>query len=538
MRRICAMLLAAGGLWPVFGLNPNKALTQYSNTVWTERQGLPQDTVRAIAQTTDGYLWLGTDEGLARFDGYEFVTFSKARGELPSNSITALEAGSAGSLWIGTPSGLTYYKDGQFKSYLQKDGLADNSVSSLFVDHAGVLWVVAGGSLSRFEGGKFTTFVHERDLPLRNVWGVAEDAQGNFYVVGAFQVLRLENGRFVTVVGREEFPQGALPKGVLPDHAGNLWIWGIGVLMRRTPDGTLTRYGTAQGVPGNLNAFREDRDGNLWIGYEGGLGRMEGGQFRARTAQSDGDIEPVNAMFEDREGDLWVGRGDGAERLRDDLFTVYGIPEGLPSDEPNAVFQDRGGRIWMGFPDGGPMLFSRAGTPVVTPLKGVPKGRVYSFHETRSGELLIPTSEGLIRIKDGAATTFAPPNMQLGVKRVFAAAEDGAGRIWLALPNGLGVLEGGAYRNVIPGGPLAETQVITLAVTRDNVVWAGSNRKGLWRVSGEEKKLYTTEDGLGSDAIRSLYEDREGTLWIGTLGGGLNALRDGKFQVFTGKMAC
>src|SRR5580658_5093412 len=98
MRRILAILLASGGVWPMFGLNPNKALTQYSNTIWTERQGLPQDTVRAIAQTSDGYLWLGTDEGLARFDGFEFKVFSRPGSDLPANSIAALAASPDGTL--------------------------------------------------------------------------------------------------------------------------------------------------------------------------------------------------------------------------------------------------------------------------------------------------------------------------------------------------------------------------------------------------------------------------------------------------------
>src|SRR5215471_12969589 len=93
----------------LLALNPRKALTQYTRTAWTQADGLPQDTIRAITQTADGYLWLGTDEGLARFDGYDFVIFTKDDGALPSNSITALWAGQSGALWIGTPNGLTRY---------------------------------------------------------------------------------------------------------------------------------------------------------------------------------------------------------------------------------------------------------------------------------------------------------------------------------------------------------------------------------------------------------------------------------------------
>src|SRR5579864_6480205 len=114
-----------------FALDPAKSLTQYTRTVWTQEDGLPQDTIRTIVQTADGYLWLGTDEGLARFDGYEFTVFNKDHGDLPSNSITSLSAGSDGSLWIGTADGLTCYRNKRFTTYKTKDGLPDNAITSV-----------------------------------------------------------------------------------------------------------------------------------------------------------------------------------------------------------------------------------------------------------------------------------------------------------------------------------------------------------------------------------------------------------------------
>ena len=134
-------------------LDPQKSLTQYSRTVWRQEHGLPQDTIRAIAQTTDGYLWLGTDEGLARFDGYEFAVFDKDSGALPGNSITALAAARDGSLWIGTSDGLTCYRDKRFRTYTTKEGLPDNAITALVEDHAGTLWIVAGVYLAGIKPG-------------------------------------------------------------------------------------------------------------------------------------------------------------------------------------------------------------------------------------------------------------------------------------------------------------------------------------------------------------------------------------------------
>src|SRR5580698_10244494 len=184
MFRICALLVLLGEVHTATALDPRKALTQYSISVWTQQQGLPQNTIFAIAQTNDSYLWLATDDGLARFDGYEFVVFSRDHRDLPSNSITALAAGNDGSLWIGSRGGLTRYRDQRFRNYTRKDGLPDDLVTGLFVDHAGVLWVVAGGNLSRFDGSGFTNFLRVRDIPLTTVRAVTEDKQNNLIVAG------------------------------------------------------------------------------------------------------------------------------------------------------------------------------------------------------------------------------------------------------------------------------------------------------------------------------------------------------------------
>ena len=160
-------IVLALSIAPALALDPHKALTQYSRTTWTQMQGLPQDTIRAIAQTTDGYLWLGTDEGLARFDGYEFVMFHKANGDLPSNSITALAPAADGGLWIGTSNGLVHYRDKQFRTYTTKDGLPDDG------DHA-ALCRPRGHAVDRRRDftsagsttANFTTLAPGADLPL------------------------------------------------------------------------------------------------------------------------------------------------------------------------------------------------------------------------------------------------------------------------------------------------------------------------------------------------------------------------------------
>jgi signal transduction histidine kinase/ligand-binding sensor domain-containing protein len=534
VRRIgVAVVLWVVACSPASALDPRKSLTQYSRSLWTQQDGLPQDTVRAIAQTSDGYLWLGTDEGLARFDGYEFVSFSKANGDLPANSITALAATADGSLWIGTTNGLAQYRDRRFRIFTVKQGLPDNSITSLYADHAGQLWLVAGLYLSRYQNGQFTNYKPESDIPVSSVRAVCEDGNHDLWVAGFSRVVKMSGGRFLTMI-QPGTMEGLVVLSMILDRQGNLWIGANQGILERTAGGEIRRYGERDGLPaGSVRAMWQDRDGNIWAGTNSGFARLEDGRFTtARQAGHEADV--VRCLFEDREGNLWIGSNSGLIRLRSDIFTVYGGPEGLPSDEPNTVFQDRAGRVWVGFHDSGLMLFSGGTRRVFTTRDGLPDNDVFQIRESRNGDLLIATRAGLARMQGTHFSNYAPPD-PLGREAVFDAMDDSQGRFWLATPAGLGVLSGHEYTNVVPGGLLLIEFIASLCEGRDGTIWAGTYGKGLWRIKGKEHRLFTTADGLSSDEIRTLYEDAEGTLWIATFGGGLNAWRDGRFFHYTAK---
>jgi signal transduction histidine kinase/streptogramin lyase len=534
---VLACLFAPGAA----GLDPHKGLTQYSRTVWTEEHGLPQDTIRAIAQTADGYLWLGTDEGLARFDGYEFAVFNKANGDLPANSVSALAVSSDGSLWIATSGGITRYRGRQFRTYTVRQGLPDNNVSALFADHGGALWLVAGGYLGRFEGERFTTFAPGPDQPVTSVRAIHEDRHHDLWVAGIGGVARLEGGKFVPVIDGATLGSNIV-NSMADDRRGNLWITGSLGLIERLPSGRIRRFGVHDGLPDPFTrAVWEDRDGNLWVGTSGGLARSLGGRFAApRDENRAGDL--VRCLFEDREGNLWVGSNNGLARLRDDVFSVYGTAEGLPSDQANSVFQDRSGSVWVGFHEGGLLQFSGGGYRLFTARDGMPDAEIFSIRETPGGDLLIATRAGLVRKHGAEFSAYTPPD-PLSRQVVFDALEDSAGRLWMATPGGLGELRGKEFHSVIPAGSPMGAAAVALCAASDGSLWAGTWGKGVWHIqdggpgSGRDggSRLYSTADGLSSDQIRALDQDREGTLWIGTFGGGLDALREGRFLKFTEK---
>jgi ligand-binding sensor domain-containing protein/two-component sensor histidine kinase len=521
----------------LLALNPAKALTQYTRTVWTQGQGLPQDTIHAIAQTPDGYLWLGTEEGLARFDGYEFVSFSKDNGALPDNSVSALSAGPSGTLWIGTSDGLARYSQGRFQTFVSKDGVPKGTITSLLEDHSGVLWLVAGDTLSTFSNGKFTTYPKESLAPVETARVVYEDRQHQILVGGSGGLIKRTGEGFSPILNAGDLGGNVVVS--LAENGKGLWVGGIKGLILLPPDGKLRSFGTRDGLSNNfVRALCADRAGNLWVGTYGGLNRLENGQFVTPKGKGD-DNDWVGSLFEDREGNLWVGTGRALIRLRDDRFSVYGASEGFPSDEPTALHQDAQGDVWVGYHASGLVAMRSGKLRRYTTQDGLPSNEVFTIRDGARGELLIGTSNGLSRMHEGRFTNYSVPD-PLGRRSVYDALQDAQGYLWAATASGVYKLDGATWRSVIQGHSSASDFVITLTTGRDGSLWAGSLSNGVWQVINgkapdQTPHLYTTADGLGSNKIHSLYEDAGGTLWISTFGGGLTALRAGSFHHYAAR---
>ena len=517
-----------------FALNPQRSLTQYTRTIWTQQHGLPQDAIRSITQTKDGYLWIGTDEGLAQFDGYDFVVFNKENGSLPNNIVSALCAASDGSLWIGTPDGLTLHRDGKFTTFSKKDGLADNYINSIAQDRSGTLWIAAGNFLSRFENGRFTNYGSRDGLPIDSMRVVRMGPDGTLYIAGFSGVARRDGEKFVPVIDRATLG-GDVVATFFADRHGNLWVARSSGLLMRSRDGQVRLYQTRDGLPDNIvRALWEDRDGNLWAGTNDGLARLENGRFISNALARSPEREWVRCIYEDTQGDLWIGMNSGLHRLRDDIFAMYGESEGLPSDEPNTVYQDRKGRVWIGFHDRGLVQFDNAKSRMYGTRDGLPNNEVFSIREDRQGDLLIATRDGFSRMHQGHFQNQVVSD-SMNRRLVFDLLEDSKGRLWIATPSGLRQLKDGRVSDVTPRGELLASAAVALCETRDGSIWAGTYGRGLWRLHDGELRLFTVADGLSSDQIRSLVEDADGTLWIGTFGGGLNGLRNGHFFHLTSK---
>jgi ligand-binding sensor domain-containing protein/two-component sensor histidine kinase len=527
-----SVLLPMSGL---LALDPNKALTQYTRTVWTQAQGLPQDTVRAITQTNDGYLWLGTSEGLARFDGYEFVAFTKAIGALPGDSVTDLYAGKSGVLWIGTNGGLARYADGQFRTFSVKDGMPPGTVTSLAEDNTGALWIVAGGVLSRFQAGKFITYSPKSLAPVASARVVYTDGN-QLWVGGVGGVVEKNGDAFSPIPAATKWKENIITS-ILRDSSG-LWVGGTQGALLIQSGGQVRTFSERDGLLG-VAALCKDRSGNLWLGTRGGLSRIENRRLITAAPAEGNNYERVWSLFEDREGDLWAGMDSSLHRFRDDRFITYGRPEGLPSDEPSTVHQDKRGQIWIGYSDSGLAAFQNGRARTFTSRDGLPSNQINSIRDLRSGGILIGTAGGLSRWYRGEFLNYKVPDP---VRRtsVNDAIEDVQGNLWAATAGGVYEFNGKKWIARIPEGAAPSNIAVVLTQTRDGSIWAGTLLNGLWQVTNgkspnSEPRLYTTRDQLGSNQIRSLHEDAGGKLWIGTLGGGLNTFQDGVFHRYTAR---
>jgi diguanylate cyclase (GGDEF)-like protein len=529
-RGALALLVVVCLTQSAFALDPRKAMSQYVHNAWTTNEGLPQDSVNAVVQTADGYLWIATQEGLARFDGVRFTVFdsSSTRGVL-GNFVYSLFADGDGSLWIGAGGVLLRYRGGTFERFDQRNGLADVSGRHFAKDAAGNLWIghasegaTGGKGLARFKGGQGRLFTVKDGLSSDQVYPVLAGRNGNLWI-GTGAGLDVSNAGTIT---HAALP-GTLIRALCEDRGGNLWIGSPGGLSRMK-DGAITTYTARDGLSDNsILAIHEDRDGQIWIGTERGLNRIRNGRVEAVSIGGLAD-DAVFAFLEDREGSLWIGtHAGGLHRLRDAKFAMLGAPEGLAGNSVGSILQDRAGRIWIGHGPGGLNVLDNGTLKTYTKADGLSSDNIRALFEDRAGVIWAGTSSGLDRFRDGRFSTFA----SLGT--VLSIFEDAGGALWVGTTSGLFRSKGGVTDAVTLDHHPFKASVRFVYQDRAGRLWAGGSF-GLARF--ENGTLVPLRIGALNRIdvnLQSIHEDADGALWIGTWSQGLQRLKDGHLTTFT-----
>jgi len=501
-------------------------LPGYFTRTWRTEDGLPNDAVSDIVQTRDGYLWLATYDGLARFDGVTFTRFdSSTTPEMHSTRVTSLFEDAEGNLWIGYETGeLTRYRDGHFYTTEFRAPWEQKKIQSIRADAAGDIWLLNdAGVLADLHGKIAATpnssgsagatalvsnskgmvwadwggnaFVLKdgamKQLPSRPgdyVKGICTGADGGLWIVGQNNLSEWKDGKMndegasplgqASVVAMTQMKSGCLAIGTLEQ--------GLYLIF---PGRNVAHFDRASGFPDNwVRCLYEDREGTLWVGT-GSSGLLALRPSRVATLQPPDEWQGASVLSIDRshDGSLWVGtEGAGLYRFFDDQWTHFGAEAGIPNSFIWSVSEDPQNRLWIGMWGGGLCIKNAARFEPVTAI-GAPTAATAILHG-HDGVTWIGTVTGLLKYQNGVVTHFGE--------------KEG-----LVLPD-----------------------VRALAEEPDGTLWFGMLGGGLGRFKNGVIKQFRQADGLSSDFVQCLHLDEDDTLWIGTYGGGLDCLKQGRFS--------
>ena len=532
--------------------------------------GLPHTIVQAILQARDGYLWVGTREGLARFDGVRFTSF-KFPEETPQPSINSLCEAQDNSLWIATQTaGLFRWQEGKLFHYGRAEGLKGNSVTAVQADSDGSVWIGSPEGVARFHNGKIQII---KDLG-NNVRSLFVDNEGTLWVASGQGLKCFKDHKVTTYTTTNGLLANSI-KSVYRGKNGVLWV-GASAGLTRIQDGVFTQYPKGFEPSGIINTVFEDQEGNIWVGTYAGFSHFANGRF----TDQDGDTSyKVYSIMQDSEGSIWVGSEEGLRCLIPKRFNTYTRKQGLSHDKIASVCEGKEGSIWLGTWGGGVDELKDGKVTIYTKTNGLASDYVYSVRAARDGSLWIGLDfyDGLDRIKAGRFTHFgkqqgliddavtvihedAQSNIWVGTRgalyrladtnlirldakdglmhsRINAICERNEGGLWIGTGGGLTLWNGNKFTDLNEKGNSFTDTVISLYEDADGTLWAGAQGKGLKRFCEGKFYAYTTKNGLLSDVIYAILEDDRANLWMSSSKGIFEVAKSDLNEMAAGKIS-
>ncbi|MFO1478106.1 MAG: two-component regulator propeller domain-containing protein [Verrucomicrobiota bacterium] len=497
---------------------------------WQKEQGLPQSPIRTLLQTRDGYLWAGTDEGMARFDGLRFVS-ATAADSLRAGPVSALLQDSTGAIWIGSPdAGLSRWDHHRLTTWTARDGLPSNTITALAEDGHGRLWIGTEAGLAWIQNGRVTPFPGADAFRDAAVRALATGPRGNVWAAirgaGVFQNV---GDTLVPVTDDAVSDLLKDPHCLLVDGAERLWI-GAG------PDHVLCRDGDRwhrYRIPryqakSFISSLAEEPDGTVWAGSAGGgLLRFKDGKPCPLPTGSGPVGSQVGALLVDREGRLWVGTDAALNRLRRRSLFTLSQAEGLGLGAVQAMAEVAPGIVWVAKPGDGlyrwdGKSFSRLSASGLAPRDS----QITSMLVTRDGFCWVAADDRLLLYKDPIAAADEAQLIRSPRFSVIAMAEDSEGTLWAGTRDGkVWRLRQGEWSELPLPGPAAP--VTALVPENNGSLWIGTDGGGLFRATDGHASRLDRSPGLPTAAIRTLHRDAQGALWIGTADHGLSRWKDG-----------
>jgi diguanylate cyclase (GGDEF)-like protein len=519
------------------------SFAQYRFDTWTTDNGLPQNGLREITQTPDGYLWFTTFDGLVRFDGVRFTTFGKSNTKgIINNRFTGLYCDRDGTLYATTMEDgtLTIYRHGVFSS-LTSAQVPGHYIQKILPDENGDLRFLSedddrtSKSWYYLRDGQFI-FSEKQDQNIEKT--VFKSKTGAVWTITYTQVTELRDGQ--TTVYPVNIKKVNFRVNTFEDSRGYLWIGENSV--HRIGHGEVRTFGEKDGLPQSIyHSFMEEADGSVWLASGGGsspsIGMLQfiNGELSIWGTAAGLPTSSIFSIFRDREGIIWLATNKGLSRLRKKVISSYSVKDGINYSEVYPIFRDREENIWIGTVKGLSIyrngkfesLNLKLANPNVPPDETWRDGKmsVQSLWEDRNGKMWVGLNGGIYVVQNGKAEMVEKSKGH----HVYAIREDRHGNIWAATNKGLLLYQNYIYINTLTTKDGLPNEFMTLIFEDSKQrLWFGGFG-GLSEYRDGKFINYTTKEGLGGNYLRTIYEDNEGILWIGTYDEGLSRFKDGQF---------
>lgn len=498
----------------------------FTSHTWTKQQGLPDDSVTSVLQTRDGYLWVGTSGGLARFDGVKFTIISPPNWK--SNApvaITALCEDSAGRLWVGTQDhGLLRCGDGIASPFSGNGTLHFQTVNSIAEGTAGDLWVGTPTGLVQLKGEASRRFTTKDGLPNDFISNVNVGRSGTVWITTRGGMCQFTNGQIEAISFQTE-SSGRIPEslGVYEDRRGQRWAYGDTYLVNLEDGNHLNHFRSGYGASTRIWSLCEGRNGELWIGASGkGLYCFFGEKFLLPSIYGELTSD-VRAICQDRQGNLWLGtQGDGLVRLQPRTVRSLDASVGLPSRPARCLAFNPRGRAWIGFDRAGVYAGTAAG------FEAFPSEALPNLQNLVSSVCVAPDSTVWVGTPGAGLYCIAKEKCLhlttadgLSDNDVLSLAMDSDHAIWVGTSSGLQRMVDGVVATFGAAEGLPEEAVTAILTARNGGVWIGFGDGAVFRENRGQFHLASKSSAVQGRAVRALWEDSANRVWIGTEGGRL-----------------
>ncbi|MCK9408604.1 MAG: ATP-binding protein [Bacteroidetes bacterium] len=528
--------------------------SSYVISNFTADNGLPQNTVDLVTQTTDGYIWIGTYAGLARFDGIKFIHFNKSiTPAFKINHVTSLIEDKNGTVWIGTNGGgVVRYSHHAFTGINEIDGGGKEFVKTFLYDgndniligteRGGIHKLVADDLGNILSVTPYTTADLSESFLLRTI---VRDKLNRILLATDIGLIIIDNGRSQTLTTANGLPTNSI-SALAVDQNGVIWVGTPNGLVR-IQDETVQTYTTANGMTSNaIRTLFVDKNNILWIGTDGGginrfLGTSGSRTFDVLTTD-DGLVNNfIRTIFQDSEDNIWIGTRNGLSQIHIRKFELFGKKAGLSDSYVRTVFEDSRKRIWVGTNGNGLNLLDSGKVKIWNSEKELPNKFIRALYENNDGTLWIGTDGGGViqyneRKKPGAQFKRITTEHGLTENYIRAIQPGFENDVWVATyGGGISRVIGDSIIPFTVKQGLANDNVLAMVRSQKKVLWVGTNGGGINKITPGKIETIDLKNGLSNNFILSLYIDHEGVVWAGTNGGGINRITDTGVHSFTTK---